>query len=106
MKSKLDKIAKEIDKCLPLSAAVVDSFAEDRAGVYLICRDKQIIYVGRSDISVRRRLLNHCGRFEGCTFMAEYCKKGLGLDRLEYILIENLKIRFKLENKVNASIRV
>lgn len=90
----------------PLCKEIVWSLVEEKAGVYLISHEKSVVYVGRSDKNLRRRLLQHCANFgfKGHSFSFRYADSKVAAYRLESRAIHYFKRLGVLKNRINASL--
>jgi predicted GIY-YIG superfamily endonuclease len=90
----------------PLCSEIVWSLVEQRPGLYLITRQRSVIYVGRSDTDIRRRLLYHCGRseFRGLNFTFIYARSPIAAYRFECRAIHHFSKLESLMNRINAAL--
>src|SRR5687768_3776701 len=89
---------------LPLAPGVIDVAVRDKSGIYIIKKDNEFVYVGRSVASLRRRLLQHCRRFPGHVFGVLYVDSTFLCMRYEYRIIERLRRSSRLKNSISASV--
>ena len=90
----------------PINRPLISLLVYDAPGLYVIRRAGAPVYIGRSLTSVKRRLLRHALRFPEHEFGVLYVRDPLRCMRYEYRLIAHLRRRFRLENRVEASICV
>lgn len=89
----------------PLDNNNISLMSEHSMGIYLIKEDNRIVYVGRSESSVRSRLLQHAKIFKNHSFSLMYVKNSLKTMRYEQRLISHFKKQYPLKNKLEGSIR-
>lgn len=89
---------------LSLNRDFILAFAPEKAGVYVVRKRNFIVYVGRSDRSLRQRLLSHVSRFNGHEFSCIQVDDKVRRFRVEHeLIIEAKRLKFS-QNRISAAL--